>query len=141
MKSSLGNDDDTKISPHTSRFPMIETTPRKLPRISESSTITSDLNDLLPFHGKTLMKSQQQADVDENSLTIRSQPEAIQLHSNTSTIKGLSNPCYFSLINDTIDQLDIEKQINNRCVISIRGVQNNTTTNNNNDEEREVTKF
>ncbi|CAF4167101.1 unnamed protein product [Rotaria magnacalcarata] len=118
---------------------MAEPNPRKLPRISESSTITSDLNDISPLHPKTIIKSQQLGDGDEKSLTIRSQPDTIQLHhSNTSTIKGLSNPCYFSLVNDTIDTYDIEKQTNNRVVISIRGLQNN---NNNNEEEREITKF
>ncbi|CAF3326103.1 unnamed protein product [Rotaria socialis] len=139
MKCSPGNDDENKISPQaTSHYHMTESSPRKLPRISESSTITSDLNDISPLNPKTIIKSQQQGDGDEKSQTIRFQPETIQLHSNTSTIKGLSNPCYFSLVNDTIDTYDIEQQANNRVVISIRGLQNN---NNNNEEEREVTKF
>ncbi|CAF3559193.1 unnamed protein product [Rotaria sp. Silwood1] len=141
MKRSLGDENGNKILPYHSRYHMIDSNTLTLARISESNTIASDLNDLSSLHAKTIIKSQQQGDSDEKSLTIRSQAETIQLHSNTSSIKGLSNPCYFGSLNNTIDQFDIEQQANNRVVISIRGAQNNNNNNNNNEEERENTKF
>ncbi|CAF1268244.1 unnamed protein product [Rotaria sordida] len=139
MKHSIGNENENenKNLPHNSHYHMIDSNTLTLPRLSESNTITSDLNDLSSLHHKTIIRSQQQqqqGDGDEKSLPI-------QLHSNTSTIKGLSNPCYFASLNDTIDQYDIEQQANNRVVISIRGAQNNNNNNNNNEEQSENTKF
>ncbi|CAF2842117.1 unnamed protein product [Rotaria sp. Silwood2] len=141
MKRSIQDENGNKILQNNSHYHMIDSNTLTLPRISESNTIASDLNDLSSLHAKIIIKSQQQEDGDEKSLTIRSQPETIQLHSNTSSIKGLSNPLYFASLNDTIDQFDIEQQANNRVVISIRGAQNNNNNNNNNEEERENTKF
>ncbi|CAF3906955.1 unnamed protein product, partial [Rotaria sp. Silwood1] len=141
LKRSLGDENGNKILPHSSHYHMIDLITLTRPRLSESNTIASDLNDLSSLHAKTIIKSQQQGDGDEKSLTLRSQPEIIQLHSNPSSIKGLSNRCYFASSNDTIDQFDIEQQANNRVMISIRGAQNNNNNKNNNKEERENTKF
>jgi hypothetical protein len=71
----------------------------------------------------------------------------IQLHSNRSSLNGLSNPCYFASYNDTIDRYDAEQQqqqqqqqLDNRVRMSFRGGQNNNN-NNNIREEQEDTKF
>jgi hypothetical protein len=90
--------------------------------------MNSNLNDLSPATPKTILRSQQQTIATGGggkTVTIHSQPEIIQLNSNTSSFNALSNPCYFASLNDTIDQYDIEQQMDNRVVISIRGSSNN----------------
>jgi hypothetical protein len=73
----------------------------------------------------------------------------VQLHSNRSSINGLSNPCYFASYNDTIERYDLEQQqqqqqqqqLDNRVRMSFRGGQNNNNNNNVRGEEQEDTKF
>ena len=124
--------------------------------IRSPTTMTSDLNDLSGPTGaggqenstpKTILRSQQ-AQVATGgggkTVTIHSQPEIIQIQPNTPTYNGLSNPCYFAGFNDTLDQYDIEQQIDNRVVISIRGPQHSSSSSSNNNNEdlaKEATKF
>ncbi len=148
MKRSISSENgDHNISPLSQRHHIIDSnTLAQEPR--STTTITSDLNDLSLATPKTILRSQQQQVATGGggkTVTIHSQPEIIQLHSNTSSFNGLSNPCYFASVNDTIDQYDIEQQIDNRVVISIRGTQNSSNANNNNNNrgnyESEATKI
>lgn len=119
-------------------------------------TIASDLNDLSGSPQsqevstpKTILRSKQgqvATGGGGKTVTIHSQPEIIQLQSNSSIVNALSNPCYFAGFNDTADQYDIERHTDNRVVISIRGGQiGHAGTNNNNNESgdlaKEATKF
>ncbi|CAF1092118.1 unnamed protein product [Rotaria sp. Silwood1] len=154
MKRSTSSDTDGDISISSQRHHIIDSnTLLREPRTN--TAITSDFNDLssppqLQQHAptpKTILRSQQQSNNSGNgkTVTIHSQPEIIQLQSNTSSLNGLSNPCYFASVNDTIDQYDIEQHIDNTVVISIRGAQTSTNNNNNNnnceDHQAEATKF
>jgi hypothetical protein len=104
--------------------------------------ITSDLNDLsTPVLTQTvstpktiLRKQQAQAGlgVGSKSVTIHSEPEIIQLQSNSVPFNALSNPCYFAGFNDATDQYDIEQHTDNRVVISIRGPQKSSSSSSNN---------
>ena len=121
-------------------------------------TVACDLNDLsAPPQSqevstpKTILRSRQghvATGGGGKTVTIHSQPEIIQLQSNSSIVNALSNPCYFAGFTDTVDQYDIERHTDNRVVISIRGGQNgngSTNNNNNNNENddlgKEATKF
>ena len=142
MKRSIGNENHNKVSSHNSQYQIIDSNTLTLPRTSHSNTTMSDLHDLSSLNPKAILKSQQQqGDGEEKSLSLHSQTEIIQLNSNTSSLNGLSNPCYFTSLNETIDQYDVEQQGDNRVVISIRDVQNNHNNNNNSEDERENTRF
>ncbi len=140
MKRSIGDENTGEMSPHNSHYHMIDSNTLAFPRTSQTNTIKSDLNDLSALNPKTILRPRQTENGGEQSVTIHSQPEIIQIHSNRSSLNGLSNPCYFASLNDTIDQYDFEQQIDNRLMFSIQGVQNNNN-NNNTEEEREDTKF
>jgi hypothetical protein len=141
MGRLIGTENNDDISAQNTHYHMIDSNTLTLPRMSQSNTTSSDLNDLSSLSPKTILRSRQQGINDDKNVTIHSQPGIIQLNSNTLSLNGLSNPCYFTSFNDTIDQYDIEQQhIDNRVVISIRGGQNNIN-NNNNIEGIEDTKF
>ena len=159
MRRSISSENGDGMSPPSQHRHMIDSNTLTLTREPRSNaTITSDLNDLssppqqhqqqhqqTPTP-KTILRSQQQVATGGGgkTVTIHSQPEIIQLQSDTSPLNALSNPCYFASLNDTIDQYDIEQQTDNRVVISIRGAQNSSNNNNNNnseDYEAEATKF
>ncbi len=137
MGRLIENEKSDEVPPHNTHYHMVDSNAFTFPR-----TTTSDINDLSP---KTILRSQQQQGSGRGkNVTIHSQPEIIQLHSNRSSLNGLSNPCYFASYNDTIDRFDFEQQqqqhLDNRVLISLRGAQNNNN-NNNSGEERENTKF
>lgn len=120
MKRTIGEEKPNERTPH---YHMIDTNTFTFPR-----PVTSNLNDL---SAKPILRAQH-----------RTQPDIIQLHSNASSLNGLSNPCYFASYNDTIDRYDMEQQqLDNRVRISIRGGQNNTNNNNSGDVDGEDTKF
>jgi hypothetical protein len=128
MKRTIGNEKSEEISPHATHYHVVDSNTFTFPR-----TTTSNLNDLNP---QTIFRSQQQQGNgrDPNAM--------IQLHSNRSSINGLSNPCYFASYNDTIDRYDLEQQLDNRVRISFRGGQNNNNNNNSiGIQEQEDTKF
>ncbi len=146
MGRTTGNSEkNDELTTHPTHYHMIDPNTFTFPR-----TTTSNLNDLNP---KTILRSQQQQQQQQQgngrdqNLSIRSQPEIIQLHSASSSLNGLSNPCYFASYNDTIDRYDIDQQqqqLDNRVRISIRGAHNNNNNNNNNNNtrnEQEETKF
>ncbi|CAF0764738.1 unnamed protein product [Rotaria sordida] len=156
MKHSTSNDTDGDMSLSSQRHHVIDS--NTLLREPQTNTaITSDLNDLssppqqLAPTPKTILRSQQQQTTNGGNgktVTIHSQPEIIQLQSNTSSLNGLSNPCYFASLNNAIEKYDIEQHIDNTVVISIRGTQTSTNNNNNNnnnnsckDHEAQATKF
>jgi hypothetical protein len=130
MRRTIGNEKNDDISPHNTHYHMIDSNTFTFPR-----TNTTDLNSLSP---KSILRSQGR----EKNET----PEIIQLHQNSSSLNGLSNPCYFASYHDTIDRFDMEQQqqqqqqMDNRIRMSLRGGQNNNN-NNNSSEEREDTKF
>lgn len=141
MKRSLSSANDGDTSPpsqHHQRSDSNTFTNEQRP----NTAATNELNDLSSpqqqptLTPKTILRSQQQGTTGGNgkTVTIHSQPEIIQLQSNTKSLNSLSNPCYFASAKDTVDQFDIEQQIDNTVVISIRGAQNgkNNTNNNNN---------
>jgi hypothetical protein len=137
MGRITGNEKNDDIpSPHNTHYHMVDANTFAFPRPT-----TTDINDVSP---KTILRSQQQRGSGrEKNVTIHSQPEIIQLHSNTSSLNGLSNPCYFASYNDTIDRYDLEQQqqqLDNRLRMSFRGTQNNNNNNNIGDEQ-EDTKF
>jgi len=134
MGRLIENEKSDEVPPHNTHYHMVDSNTFTYPRAT-----TSDINDLSP---KTILRSQQeQGSGRGKNVTIHSQPEIIQLHSNRSSLNGLSNPCYFASYNDTIDRFDFEQQqLDNRVLISLRGAQNNNN-NNNSGEEREDTKF
>jgi hypothetical protein len=137
MGRLTGNEKNDDLTSHNTHYHMIDANTFTLPRVT-----TTDFNDSSP---KTILRSQQQHQGTgrEKNVTIHSQPEIIQLHSNASSFNGLSNPCYFASFNDTIDRFDLEHQhqpIDNRILISIRNAQNNNN-NNNRGEGQEDTKF
>jgi hypothetical protein len=142
MGRLIGNENNDEISPHNTHYHMIDSNTLTFPRMSQSNTTTSDLNDLSSLSPKAILKSQQQGINGDKHVTMHSQAEIIQLHSNTPSLNGLSNPCYFTAYNDTIDQYDIDQQhLDNRVVISIRGGGQNNNNNNNTEAEIEDTKF
>ncbi len=147
MKRSTSSENIDNTSPLSQRHHIIDSNTLAFTNEPRSNAIiTSDFNDLSSTIPKTILRSQQQVATGGGgkTVTIHSQPEIIQLQSNTSSFNALSNPCYFASLNDTIDQYDIEQQIDNRVVISIRGTQNNNNNNNNNNNgnhEAEATKF
>lgn len=104
MKDSLSNENLDNTSPLSQRHHIIDSNTVALPppEVRSNLSMTSDLNDLSIGSPKTLRKSHQ------------------------SDIHGLSNPCYFTSLDNTHDQYDIEQQIDNRVVISIRGTLNNS---------------
>jgi hypothetical protein len=135
MGRLIENEKPEEIPPNNAHYHMVDSNTFTFPRAT-----TTDFNDLSP---KTILRSQQRLGSGRGkNVTIHSQPEIIQLHSNTSSLNGLSNPCYFASYNDTIDRFDLEQQHqqDNRVLISLRGAQNNNN-NNNSREEREDTKF
>jgi hypothetical protein len=142
MKRSTRNETSDDILPHNSHYQAIDSNTFTFPRVSQSNTTvtTNDLNDLSSLNPQTIFRAQQPGEGRGTNVTIHSQPELFQLNSNTSSLNGLSNPCYFTSLNDTIDQYDIEQQLDNRVVISFRGAQHSINNNNNNNNS-EVTKF
>jgi hypothetical protein len=149
MKRSTSSENGDNISPLSQRHHVIDSNTLAFTNdLRSNAIITSDFNDLSSTTPKAILRSQQQQVATGGggkTVTIHSQPDIIQLQSNTSSFNALSNPCYFASLNDTIDQYDIEQQIDNRVVISIRGAQNNNNNNNNNNNsgnrEAEATKF
>jgi hypothetical protein len=129
MKRSISNENDDNMSPPSQRHHIIDSNTLSVAQESRSTaTANSNLNDLSSPTPKTILRSQQQTIATGGggkTVTIHSQPEIIQLNSNTSSFNALSNPCYFASLSDTIDQYDIEQQVDNRVVISIRGAANN----------------
>jgi hypothetical protein len=133
MKRTIGNEKNEELPPHTTHYHMVDSNTFAFPR-----TTTSNLNDLNP---QTILRSQQRNGRDPNVM--------VQLHSNRSSINGLSNPCYFASYNDTIERYDLEQQqqqqqqqqLDNRVRMSFRGGQNNNNNNNVRGEEQEDTKF
>ena len=122
MKRSISSENGDNTSPTFPRHHIIDSNTHSI--VQEPRTNIPNLNDLSPSVPKTILRSQQQnmpTNGNGKTVTIHSQPEVIQLHSNTSSFDALSNPCYFTTLNDTIDQYDIEQQMENRVVISIRG--------------------
>ncbi|CAF1050169.1 unnamed protein product [Adineta steineri] len=141
MKRSIGNDNNGEISPHNPQCHMIDSNTLAFPRLSQSNMEQSNLNDLFSLSPKTILKTQQQeGNSVEKTVTIHSQPEVIQINSYRSSLNGLSNPCYFTSLNDTIDQYEFEQQIDSGLMFSIQGTQNNNN-NNNTEEEIENTRF
>jgi hypothetical protein len=138
MKRSISSENGENMSPLSQRHHIIDYNTLAYGQDARSNaTIISDMNDLSSPTPKTILRSQQQhvaTGGGGKTVTIHSQPEIIQLQSNTSSYNALTNPCYFASLNDTLDQYDIEQQIDNRVVISIRGSQNslNNINNNNN---------
>ena len=165
MRRSLSSENDDNISPSSQQQQhMIDSNTLTLTRESRTNTtVASELNDLSsppqqqqhyqqPSTPKTILRSLQPQVATGGggkTVTIHSQPEIIQLQSNTSPSNALSNPCYFASLNDTMDQYDIEQHTDNRVVISIRGAHNsihNNHNNNNNsnymqEDQKEATKF
>ncbi|CAF1036396.1 unnamed protein product [Adineta steineri] len=151
MGRSISNASVDNMSPSPQHRHIIDSNTITLTQ--DPRTNTSNLNDLSsPPYSKPILRSSQQAATNNNdkTVTIHSQPEIIQLQSNTSPLNALSNPCYFASLNNTNDQYDIEQHMDNKVVISIRGGQNNINDNNNNnnnnnnnseDYEIEITKF
>ena len=135
MSRTLGNEKTNEMTPHSTHYHMIDSNTFTFPRPT-----TSTLNELSP---KPILRSQQSGVGRNENVTFQTQPEIIQLHSNTPSFNGLSNPCYFASYNDTIDRYDMEQQqLDNRVRISIRGRQNNNNNNNSNIADRgEETKF
>ena len=130
MKRSISSaHGDNNTSPASQRHHIIDSNTLSIAQEPRSTaTVTSDLNDLSSPTPKTILRSQQQSNLTTGGIgktvSIHSEPEIIQLNSNTSSFNALSNPCYFASSNDTIDQYDIAQQFDNRVVISIRGAQN-----------------
>ncbi|UJR36951.1 hypothetical protein I4U23_029660 [Adineta vaga] len=146
MKRSISNAIDDQLPPTSQQHYMIDSNTIAFPREPRTNTaMTSTLNDLSSPTPKTILRSQPSQSANSNkSVTIHSRPEIIQLQSSKSSINALSNPCYFTSLNNTNDQYDIEQHMDNRVVISIRGGQNSINNNNNNnneDYELEVTQF
>lgn len=163
MKRSISSDSADDLSANEENQNRVDSHGASLNRESLTfAGMMADLNDLSgPTVGfstqeistpKTILRSQQSqflANSVGKSVTIHSQPEIIQLRSNSPSLTGLSNPCYFAPFNDSKDQYDIEQQVDNRVVISIRGLQNsasaNSVNNNNNnnseDENNQATQF
>lgn len=149
MKRALSNESDSEMSPSSQRHNILDSN-TILNETQAKTTNTLDMNDLssppqqqqqqsqqhLPTP-KTILRSQTTTSGPVKSVTIHSQPEIIQLQSNASSLKGLSNPCYFAALNGAIDQYDIEQQTDNTVVISIRGAHNNRSD----IHEGEATKF
>ena len=140
MKRSMGNDDNGEMSPPNSHYHMIDANTLAFPRLAQPNPTNANMNDLSPLTPKTILRSSQETNTGDKSVTIHSQPEIIQIHSNSSSLNALNNPCYFATLNNTIDQYDFEQQIDNRLMFSIQGIQNNNN-NNNSEEEREDTRF
>ncbi|CAF1613640.1 unnamed protein product [Adineta ricciae] len=138
MKRSIGHDDNGETSPPNSHYHMIDANTLAFPRLSQPNL--TNTNVLSPLTPKTILKSSQETNTGDKSVTIHSQPEIIQIHSNTSSLNAMNNPCYFTTLNNTIDQYDFEQQIDNRLMFSIQGIQNNNN-NNNSEEGREDTRF
>jgi hypothetical protein len=142
MKHSISSENDDNTSSLSQRHHMIDSNTLTFGHEPRSNTtIMADLNDLSSTTPKTILRSQQQQVATGGggkTVKIHSQPEIIQLQSNTSSFNALSNPCYFASLNDTIDQYDIEQQIDNRVVISIRGAQHSLNNNNNNNNNNNV---
>ena len=144
MGRSISNDNSADMSPSSQRHHMIDSnTLAFMNEPRQNATVSSDFNDLSSssqqqqqqaLTPKTILRSQQQAPNGGNSKTVKihSQPEIIQLQSGTSSLRALSNPCYFASLNDAMSQYDIEQHIDNTVVISIRDAQNSTNNNNNN---------
>ena len=104
MKRSMGNDDNGEMSPPNSHYHMIDANTLAFPRLSQPNLTNVNMNALSPLTPKTILKSSQETNTGDKSVTIHSQPEIIQIHSNTSSLNALNNPCYFATLNNTIDQ-------------------------------------
>lgn len=133
MGRIVTNDKTDDLTTHNTHYHMIDTNTFTFP----PTTTTSPINNLSP---KTILRSQQNREsIRDKNVTIHSQPEILQINSNTSSLNGLSNPCYFASYNDTIDRLDSEYPFDNRVLINLRSIQNNNIGGGG--EEREDTKF
>jgi len=109
MQQTISNDNTPHTSPTSPRHHIIDSN-----TLSVAQQPRTTLNDLSSSTPKTILKHTTQdlsTDAQSKNVTIQTQPEIIQFD-------ALSNPCYFTTVNPTIDQYD------NRVVISIRNGQN-----------------
>lgn len=136
MKRTTANDSNGEMSPPNTHYHMIDSNTLAFPPVSQSS----NLNDLSSLSPKAMRSQQQQGASMDKSVVFRSPTDLGPSQSNASSLRALSNPCYFATLNNTIDRYDLEQRIDSHLIFSIQGVHNNNN-NNNSEEEREDTRF
>ena len=135
MKRAVGNENNTDQS----HYHMIDSATMSFPGLGLTHAPNiSHMHDLLSTSPPAPFGTQQQPD-----------GRSVNMDPNAASLNGLSDTCYFTPVNDTLDQFDVEQQFDPRRALHSRSGQTGIINSNNNnnaaiehgDADQQMTKF